>query len=149
MKDILGHVGAWAPRAEQLGAAVLLENTAAVREYHELMIPAVRARLDRLYGALMAMKAEGLPCDAISPQGAIYLSAKFDLIGRGFSGASFTTNDAIRHLLLEEAGFAVVPFQAFGRYRDDGWMRLSIGAVSLEQIDEALPRLRAVLDRCK
>ncbi|MFA6958850.1 MAG: aminotransferase class I/II-fold pyridoxal phosphate-dependent enzyme [Thermoanaerobaculia bacterium] len=149
MKDILGHVGAWAPRAEQLGAAALLENTSAVREYHAQMIPAVRARLARLYDALMAMKAEGLPCDAISPQGAIYLSAKFDLIGRGFDGASFTTNDAIRHLLLEEAGFAVVPFQAFGRFRDDGWMRLSVGAVSLEQIDEAIPRLRAVLDRCK
>jgi aspartate aminotransferase len=147
MKDILGHVGAWAPRAEQLGAAHLIENDAAVREYHAKMIPAARARLDRIYGALMAMKTDGLPCDAISPQGAIYLSARFDLIGRSLGGATFTTNDAIRHLLLEEAGFAVVPFQAFGRFRDDGWMRLSIGAVSLEQIDEAIPRVRALLER--
>lgn len=149
MKDILGHVGAWAPRAEQLGAAHLINNLAAVREYHAQMIPAVRARLDRIYDALMDMKADGLPCDAISPQGAIYLSARFDLIGRGDGGAKFTTNDAIRHLLLEEAGFAVVPFQAFGRFRDDGWMRLSIGAASLEQIDEALPRVRALLARYK
>lgn len=148
MKDILGHVGAWAPRAEQLGAAQLIENSDAVREYHAQMIPAVRARLDRLHDGLIAMKTDGLPCDAISPQGAIYLSARFDLIGKSIDGATFTTNDAIRHLLLEEAGFAVVPFQAFGRFRDDGWMRLSVGAVSLEQIDDALPRLRALMERC-
>lgn len=147
MKDILGHVGAWAPRAEQLGSALLIENTAAVREYHSRMIPAVRARLDRLHDGLIAMKADGLPCDAISPQGAIYLSARFELIGKSIDGATFTTNDSIRHLLLEEAGFAVVPFQAFGRFRDDGWMRLSVGAVSLEQIDDALPRVRALMER--
>jgi aspartate aminotransferase len=147
MKDILGHVGAWAPRAEQLGSAQLIENSAAVREYHAQMIPAVRARLERVHAGLMAMKSDGLPCDAISPQGAIYLSARFDLIGRSIDGAKLTTNDQIRHLLLEEAGFAVVPFQAFGRFRDDGWMRLSIGAVSLDQIDEAMPRVRSLLER--
>ena len=147
MKDILGHVGAWAPRAEQLGSAQLIENSGAVREYHAQMIPAVRARLERVHAGLMAMKSDGLPCDAISPQGAIYLSARFDLIGRSIDVAKFTTNDQIRHLLLEEAGFAVVPFQAFGRFRDDGWMRLSIGAVSLEQIDEAMPRVRSLLER--
>ena len=38
-----------------------------------------------------------------------------------------------------------LPFQAFGSTRDDGWFRLSVGAVSEEQIREALPRLGAAL----
>jgi aspartate aminotransferase len=40
---------------------------------------------------------------------------------------------------------ALVPFQAFGSTRDDGWFRLSVGAVSEEQIREALPRLGQAL----
>ncbi len=149
MKDILGHVGAWAPRAEQLATAQLLDDTAAVAEYHATMIPAVRKRLDIMYNGLMTLKGEGLPVDAIAPQGAIYLSARFDMIGRVFGETTVTTNDQIRHILLEEAGFAVVPFQAFGRAHDDGWTRLSIGAVAPSQIEDAIPRLRTVLQRCR
>jgi aspartate aminotransferase len=47
--------------------------------------------------------------------------------------------------LLEEAGFAVVPFQAFGQQGDTGWFRMSVGAVSVEDIEAAFPRLRKVL----
>ncbi|HWW60515.1 MAG TPA: pyridoxal phosphate-dependent aminotransferase, partial [Thermoanaerobaculia bacterium] len=45
--------------------------------------------------------------------------------------------------LLEEAGFAVVPFQAFGVKKEDGWFRLSVGAVSANDIREGLDRVRA------
>ena len=40
------------------------------------------------------------------------------------------------------AGFAVVPFQAFGVKEDTGWFRLSVGAVSLAEIERGLPVLR-------
>ena len=40
---------------------------------------------------------------------------------------SLESNDDVRRLLLEEAGFAVVPFQAFGVEGEDGWCRLSVG----------------------
>ena len=39
----------------------------------------------------------------------------------------------------------MVPFQAFGLKEDTGWFRLSVGAVSVEEIQEALPRVEAVL----
>jgi aspartate aminotransferase len=39
----------------------------------------------------------------------------------------------------------VVPFQAFGSTEDDGWFRMSVGAVSLADVDTALPRLEAAL----
>jgi aspartate aminotransferase len=47
--------------------------------------------------------------------------------------------------LLEEAGVAVVPFQAFGLKEDTGWFRLSVGAVSMEEIATIFPRLRELL----
>jgi aspartate aminotransferase len=51
----------------------------------------------------------------------------------------------VRKLLLEEAGIAVVPFQAFALAREDGWMRLSVGAVSMAAIEQGLARLADVL----
>ena len=139
MRDIIGHMGAWAPKAEQLAVASFLRQKDEIAAYHSEMIRELRLRLDALYDGLMAMRRDGLPVNAIAPQGAIYLSAQFDLLGR------FGTNEAIRRFLLEEAGFAVVPFQAFGLQREDGWFRLSAGAVSLHDIEEGLQRVRKAL----
>ena len=55
------------------------------------------------------------------------------------------SNDDVRRFLLEAAGVAVVPFQAFGCAGEDGWFRLSVGAVTEADIDEALPRLERAL----
>jgi aspartate aminotransferase len=59
--------------------------------------------------------------------------------------AGLRTNDDIRRLLLDRAGFGLVPFQAFGLKDESGWFRLSVGAVSVEEIRAALPRVEAVL----
>ncbi len=139
MRDIVGHIGAWAPKAEQLAVASFLAQKDEIAAYHEHMIRELRVRLDALYDGIMAMRRDGLPVSAIEPQGAIYLSAQFDLIDR------FGTNENIRRFLLEQAGFAVVPFQAFGLKREDGWFRLSAGAVSLRDIEEGLQRVRRAL----
>jgi aspartate aminotransferase len=110
---------------------------------------AIRSRLDLLYGMFSRMKTEGLPVDAIEPQGAIYLSARFDLIGGEIDGNALRSNEEIRRLLLERAGIAVVPFQAFGYKPETGWFRLSVGAVSEEEIRLAEPRLRALVASVK
>jgi aspartate aminotransferase len=60
-------------------------------------------------------------------------------------GVEVKTNEDIRRLLLEHAGLAIVPFQAFGLKEDSGWFRLSVGAVSMKDIEDAFPRLRAML----
>ncbi len=146
MSGLLGHVGAWAPRAEQSATASLLTNTEATHAFWTTMIAGVRARLDALYQGIESMRASGLPVEAIAPQGAIYLSARFALTGRvAPDGTQLDSDDAVRHYLLRAAGVAVVPFQAFGVTRDTGWFRLSVGAVSPEQIDRMLPRLRAAI----
>ena len=141
MRDFLGHVGAWAPRAEQVATAEVLRDAATVDAFGREFRAQIEARLVRLHQGFSAMHAKGLPVRDISPQGAIYLSVQFDLIGR----PGFRTNDDVRSYLLSEAGFAVVPFQAFGLEGETGWFRLSVGAVSLPDIDEALPRVEAAL----
>jgi aspartate aminotransferase len=141
MRDILGHVGAWAPRPEQLAVAKFLGESEAVSAFHETFIRELQVRLNLLYDGMEAMRRDGLPVRAIAPQGAIYLSAQFDLFGD-----KIRTNEEIRKLLLEEAGFAVVPFQAFGLRRESGWFRLSAGAVSPGDIVRGLSRVRRTIE---
>jgi aspartate aminotransferase len=143
MRDILGHVGAWAPRPEQLAVAKFLGQRAEIEAFHETMIRELQLRLDLLYHGFEAMRRDGLPIRAIPPQGAIYLSVQFDLIDR----AGVANNEEIRRLLLEKAGFAIVPFQAFGLNQETGWFRLSVGAVSPREIEEGLSRVRAALSQ--
>ena len=73
--------------------------------------------------------------DAIEPQGAIYLSFRVNLQGR--------TNESIRTMLLQDAGVAVVPFQAFDLDEDSGWFRISIGTVTMDELTPMLARLEA------
>lgn len=142
MADILGHVGAWAPKAEQMAVAALLDAPEKIREFSVGMKTKVKERLDALHDGILAMKRDGLPVDAIVPQGAIYLSVRFDLIGRTAFGEQLRTNEDIRKLLLNHAGLAIVPFQAFGLKADTGWFRLSVGAVSMPDIHQGLARVR-------
>jgi aspartate aminotransferase len=50
----------------------------------------------------------------------------------------------VRRLLLDEAGIAVVPFQAFALPHEDGWFRISVGAVSVEAVRAGLERIEAL-----
>jgi aspartate aminotransferase len=143
MNHLLGHVGTWAPRAEQVATARLLDAPNEIAAYGKELTAGVRQRLDALYDGIMAMRADGLPVDATVPMGAIYLSARFALNGkRTPDGQTLRTNDEIRRYLLKAAGFAVVPFQAFGVPEDTGWCRLSVGAVSMADIERVLPLVR-------
>lgn len=150
MRDILGHVGAWAPRAEQVAAAEVLRDGATLDTYLHEMKAGVQERLDLLHDGFAKMQAAGLPVRAVPPQGAIYLSVQLSLHGKTTPGGQqLTTNEQIRRYLLEAAGMAVVPFQAFGMKPETGWMRLSVGAVSLQEIREVLPRVEAALRALK
>jgi len=143
---ILGHIGAWAPRPEQVGTIALLRDEKALREHRESFRLAVGARLDRLHQGLSGLEAEGLPVRSLSPMGAIYLAAHFDIAGKSTpAGSVLRSNEDVRRYLLEAAAFGVVPFEAFGARGQEGWFRLSVGAVGLAEIDEALPRVAMAL----
>lgn len=146
MSDISGHVGAWAPRPEQFATAKMLCDTKAVDQYIEGMCRDATDRLRALSDGLHTMKKDGLPVDCIDPQGAIYVSAQFNLRGRRApNGDRLDTNDQIRRYLLDSAGLGAVPFQAFGFPGETGWFRLSIGVVSVADIEALMPRVRAAV----
>jgi aspartate aminotransferase len=150
MSNILGHVGAWAPRPEQIATANLLANDEVVETYHEKMHDDVEMRLDALYVGIASMREAGYPVDAIPPMGAIYLSSRFNFIGKHTpDGTLLKTNEDIRKYLLQAADFAVVPFQAFDLREDTGWFRLSVGAVSMKEIHSIVPKLKAAMDGLK
>lgn len=146
IRDLLSHAGAWAPRAEQAGVAEFLGDADAIAAFRTEMDARLAERLNAMHAGFEELKKAGYPVDSINPQGAIYFSAQFRLHGKSAGGARIETDEDIRNLLLERAGAAVVPFQAFGVRGNTGWFRLSAGAVSMDEIHELFPRIRMLLD---
>ena len=146
MADILGHVGAWAPKPEQVATAAFLGRADEIRVFQTRIKGALKERLDLLFAGFSAMRAAGLPVEVVEPQGAIYLSVRIGLVGQRHRDTSLRTNEDVRELILREAGFGIVPFQAFGLKEESGWFRISVGSVSVDDIRAALPRVRAVVE---
>jgi aspartate aminotransferase len=138
MGTYVGHMGAWAPRAEQRATARLLADPSLLGTWMDDYRGAIERRLTRLSDGLRALEAEGLPVTCIEPQGAIYLSVRLSL-GCG--------DDEMRRRLLDEAGVGVVPFTAFGYPDGTGWLRMSVGAVSEDDCDRAIERIGTLLRR--
>ena len=150
MKSILGHVGAWAPKAEQVAAAHFIPETAAVDAFLDGMKSKLQHSLEALHAGLLALKAEGYPVDAVAPAGAIYLTIKIDVLGRTApDGTMLATTKELTTYLIAEAKLALVPFSAFGSPASEPWFRASVGAETVESIAAALPRLKAALDKLK
>jgi aspartate aminotransferase len=146
--NFLQHVGTWAPRAEQVGAARMLMEPEAIATYRSEIISGVQARLDAFYSGIQAFRDAGHPVDCVEPQGAIYLSARFNLLGkRTPEGDTLSTSEDVRRWLLKTAGMAIVPFEAFGSNGEPGWCRVSVGAASLEAIGRCLPLLKSGLEK--
>jgi aspartate aminotransferase len=145
--DLLGHVGAWAPRPEQVATARFLRETSAIDTFIAELKAGVSRRLEALHRGFEALRRDGYPVRSIPPAGAIYLSAQIDLVGRSVDRRRLATNEDIRRFLLADAGMAVVPFQAFGLKEETGWFRLSVGALPEADVDRLFPALRGALDR--
>jgi aspartate aminotransferase len=146
MAQLQGHFGAWAPRAEQVGTARFLRERQSVLDHRQHILGELDARLSLLDEGFAAMRDAGLPVEHIEPQGAIYLSVRFGLIGKTVAGRRIQTNEDVRSVLLNEAGFAVVPFDAFGLEGDTGWMRVSVGSVSVDEVRGGIGRVRDLLE---
>ncbi len=150
MKSILGHIGAWAPKAEQVATASYLQQATQVDLFIRNFKASVQASLDTLYSSLKNLKEEGLPVDAISPMGAIYLTARIDVLGKTTpDGKILASNKDITSYLIREAKLALVPFGAFGTSDTSTWFRMSVGGASLTSIQDAIPRLKEALLQLK
>jgi aspartate aminotransferase len=148
MKSILSHLGAWAPKAEQVATARYLKRTGDVDNYLSKFKNEVHARLEGFYKGFMDLKDEGFDVDAIAPQAAIYLTVQFNLHGKKTSEGKILDNTkAITKYLLEEAQVAIVPFYAFGDSDNSAWYRLSVGTCRLEEVEKVIESLRKALTK--
>ena len=103
-------------------AAVLSALEATGPEYHEAVRDSLRTRIDAFCDALDAAGA-----DYSRPEGAFYVLARFD----GFPGTMTNVKT-----LIDEAGVAGMPGEAFGQARDE-WIRFAL----------CTPRATAAADR--
>ncbi|MFZ4798631.1 MAG: pyridoxal phosphate-dependent aminotransferase, partial [Bacteroidia bacterium] len=131
MKSIIGHIGAWAPRAEQIATAKFLDNDEAINQYLVELKQKIDIRFDGLFKGFEALKAKGFPVQIIAPEGAIYLTAQFALIGKKLpDGKIIQTTSDISSFLINHAQLALVPFTAFGCPNGTDWYRISVGTLN-------------------
>lgn len=147
MKAILSHVGAWAPMAEQKAVARFLLQPDAIQTYLTHFKSEVEYRLRGIYDGIMKLKERGLPVDAVAPEAAIYLTVKFDLVGKKApDGELLLTQSDVTSYLLQYAKLAIVPFYAFGAPKNSPWYRLSVGTCKREDIAAMLTQLGDALE---
>jgi len=150
MKTIVGHVGAWAPKPEQVATAKFLTQTKELNNYLTNFKAKVQKSLDTLYQGIIQLKADGFAVDAINPMGAIYLTVKVDYIGKTTPEGNVLKDSAeVNFYLIKEAKMGIVPFSAFGTDSSVNWFRASVGACSHEDIVQMIPRLRTALSNLK
>lgn len=150
MKAIVGHMGAWSPKPEQMAMAKFLTNEADVNSYLDDLKGKIQASLTALHEGFQEMKAIGLNVDSIEPMGAIYLTLKIDYSGKTTPYGTVLKDSAdINFYLIKEAGAAFVPFSAFGTGDEVNWFRASVGATPLHEIVALIPRVKAALSKLK
>ncbi len=150
MKAIVGHMGAWSPKAEQVAMAKFLKQENDVNSYLTSIKSNIQSSLNTLHEGFQQLKAEGFSVDSIEPMGAIYLTVKVDYAGKTTpSGDVLKTSTDINFYLIKEAKVALVPFSAFGTDDDVNWFRASVGASTLEDIQNLIPRIKEALSKLK
>ncbi len=144
MKSILGHIGAWAPMAEQKATAKFLLQKENIDEFLKKFKANVETRLHAIYDEFIKLKKLGFDVDAVAPQAAIYLTIKINLVGKKtFDGKLLNTQSDVTAYILNEAKLAVVPFSAFGANKNSPWYRLSVGTCHLKDIPEMIEKLKS------
>jgi len=150
MKSLLGHIGAWAPKAEQVAVAKYFKNNDLVDRFLNAFKKQVQVSLDELHNGFQQLKSEGFNVDSVIPMGAIYLTLKIDYIGKTTPSGELLKNSAdVNFYLIKEAQAALVPFSAFGNDESMAWFRASVGGCSLQDIKDMLPRIKAALSKLK
>jgi aspartate aminotransferase len=148
MKSIIGHVGAWAPRAEQVAVAKFLRSTNSYESFVKDIREKINERLTEFHEGFQQLKKEGFNVDSIAPQAAIYLTVKFALHGKKTpEGKTLSTTKDVTSFILNEAKVAMVPFYAFGTSVDSPWYRLSVGTAKSGEAKQVVEALRNAMNK--
>ncbi len=146
MKSILSHVGAWAPKAEQVATAKFLADLDQYDAFIDDIRSKINARLVAFHEGFQGLKKKGYRVDSIAPQAAIYLTVQLSLHGlKTADGTVLATTKDVTKYVLDDAKLALVPFYAFGASTDSSWYRLSVGTCKLEDVSAIIDSLEKSL----
>jgi aspartate aminotransferase len=151
ISNLIGYIGAWAPKPEQLACADYLTQFDAQHAYLEPMREVMNRRLHTIYDRIQAMKAAGLPIDCLQPEGGMFLSIQLPVFQhKDPDGNAFANAEAVRKYILHSGGCAFIPFYAFDAPQSTEWFRASVSSLSdddlafgLNQLQNALEALQA------
>ncbi|MCC6251282.1 MAG: aminotransferase class I/II-fold pyridoxal phosphate-dependent enzyme [Bacteroidia bacterium] len=150
MVAILTHIGAWAPKAEQLAVANFLADNNAVDTYLTHHKSKLYEALNLLYQGFEELEKEGIPVKAIKPQAAMYLTVQFNLLGYVTpEGKTLSNVLEITSYLLNHANLGIVPFSAFGTGTDSTWFRISVGTCHSEDIPQIIQQIKLAISKLK
>lgn len=150
MRSIVGHMGAWAPKAEQVATAEFIKSEEPLNNYLDHFKGEIQTSLSTLYDGFQQLKSEGFSVDAIQPMGAIYLTVRVDYVGKTTPTGEVLNSPAdINFYLIKEAKVALVPFSAFGTDDSVTWFRASVGTCTHEEIRQMIPRIKDALAKLK
>ncbi len=150
MRAFLAHIGAWAPKPEQLASGRFLAEKSAVNEYLDRFRGQLQSRLQGFYEGFMRLRQLGHDVDAIAPQGSIYLSIRLGLRGKTTPGGErLETDTQVHAYLLDEVGVAILPFSWFGAKTHADWYRISVGTCTQAQVAEIMQVLERGLNGLK
>ncbi|MDZ4712826.1 MAG: pyridoxal phosphate-dependent aminotransferase [bacterium] len=150
MKSITSHMGAWAPKAEQVATAKYLSNEKAVNSFMKYFKNEISLRVNTFYEKFMELKRDGYSVDMIEPQASIFLTVNICIKGCvKEDGTEIQSTQDITDFLIEDAKMALVPFSSFGAPADSTWYRISVGTCTVEQINEIMQNLREALSKLK
>jgi aspartate aminotransferase len=132
MTEIFSHIGAWAPKPEQTAVAKYLNDYESVNEFISTKINQYTEITNKICDELENLKQEGFKIDYQKPEGAIYMSIYFG------DSLNFGNVENFVEFLIKDCGVGMVPFEYFGSKENNGWFRMSIGGIDLNNIDEVI-----------
>jgi aspartate aminotransferase len=127
MTNVFSHIGAWAPKAEQLAVASYL-NTEDMASFLDEKIHQYNEISQAICYFLLKMKNLHYKVDYKTPDGGIYISLYL-----GYND-KFESLEAFIDFLIEN-GIGIVPFEYFGSKSNKGWFRISIGTLAQDQLE--------------
>jgi aspartate aminotransferase len=130
--EIFSHIGAWAPKPEQLAVANYLKNQNEYKSYLSLRKNQFGDVFDKFTEFLSYLKLQGFNVDYLNPDGAIYISIYLQ------KSLEFTTTENFLNFIIDNFGIGIVPFEYFGSKENKGWFRLSIGTLDINEIEDHL-----------
>ncbi len=150
MISVVAHVGAWAPKPDQVAVGRFLRMDDAVDGYLSTFRGALEERLSGFHQGFLGLKEKGYPVDAIAPEAAIYLSVKIDILGRETANGKVLASDGdVQQYLMDVARIGVLPFSWSGALSHGNWFRISVGTCDTGDIEPVIAGLESALAALK